>query len=201
MSGPRARQHARPGMVAFGTVMFMITSVVSAAEDAPFNPGDLGQAIIAIAIFLLLLLVLGKYAWKPIITQLQSREDRIGQSVSLAQKQQKQAADLLSQYEAKISGAQEEADQFLLRAREQAEEHRQDLIAQGRTEADRSVKQAKREIQLARDAALTELRETTATLAVELAQRVLRREVTPDDQERLLHETLADIRTHRAEDA
>ena len=200
MNGPRARQHARPGMAAFGTVMFMITSVASAAEDAQFNPGDLGQAIIAIAIFLLLLLVLGKFAWKPIIAQLRSREDRIGQSISVAEKQQKQAADLLAQYETKIAGAQEEAEQFLARAREQAEEHRQELVAQARAEADRSVKQAKREIQLARDEALQELRETTASMAVELAGRVLRREVTGDDQQRLLHETLADIRTHAAED-
>ncbi len=201
MNGPRALQYVRLGMVAVGMVVFMVTAVASAAEDAEFNPGDLGQAIIAIAIFLVLLLVLGKFAWGPIIAQLRNREERIGQSVSLAEKQQTQAADLLAQYEAKISGAQDEAEQFLIHAREQAEEHRQDLIAQARTEAERSVKQAKREIQLARNEALADLRETTANMAIELAERVLRRETAPEDQQRLLHEALADIRDHRAEDA
>ena len=83
MHRPRMRQHIRPAVSAFVLVLLLIAGIAQAAgEDGQFNPGDLGQAIIAIAIFLLLLLVLGKFAWGPIIAQLRSREDRIGQSIA-----------------------------------------------------------------------------------------------------------------------
>jgi len=202
MNRPRARQHAWPAVSAFWLVTFLVTAVASAAEEEkPFDPGNLGQAVIAIAIFLVLLLVLKKFAWGPIIAQLHSREDRIGQSVTLAQKQQTQAADLLAKYEAQLADAQTRVEQLLADAREQAETHRQELVAQARAEADRAVKQAKREIELARADALQNLRETTARMAIELTQRILQREVTPDDHQRMLKEALEDIELCQAEDA
>ena len=201
MNGLRTRQRTWPAVSAFCLVIVFLASVACAAEEKKFNPGDLGQAIISVAIFLVLLLVLGKYAWGPIIAQLRGREDRIGQSVSLAQKQQKQAADLLAQYEAQIEHAHDEVEQLLATGREQAETHRQELVAQARAEAERSVKQAKREIQLARNEALQDLRHTTARMAVELAERVLRREVNADDQDRMMRDTLEDIRRREGEDA
>jgi len=202
MDRPRARQHAWPAVSAFWLISALVTAVASAAEgEEPFNPGDLGQAIIAVAIFLVLLLVLKKFAWGPIITQLKGREERIGQSVSLAEKHQKQAAELLSQYETQLADAQVQVEQLIADAREQAETHRQELVAQARAEADRSVKQAKREIGLARTQALKDLRETTAQMAIELTERILRREVTPDDQTRMLAQALDDIELPAREDA
>lgn len=202
MNRPRARHYAWPEVSAFGLVMFLVTGAARAAEgDKPFDPGDLGQAIIAIAIFLVLLLVLRKFAWGPVIAQLRSREDRIGQSVALAEKQQTQAADLLARYEARMTEAQDQVEQLLADAREQAETHRQELVAQARAEADRSVKQAKREIEVARAEALQDLRETTARMAIDLTQRILQKEVTPDDHERMLREALEDIELCEAEDA
>ena len=203
MHRSRVRQQTWPAISAWAIVVLLTAGVARAAEEGGggFNPGDLGQAIIAIAIFLLLLLVLGKFAWGPIIAQLRSREDRIGQSITQAERREKQAAELLAQYQAKMENAQEEVERLLAAAREQAEEHRQALIAQARQEAERSVRYARHEIDLARDQAMQDMRETTARMAVELAEGVLRREIAPDDQDRLLRETLEEIHLHAAEEA
>ena len=100
-----------------------------------------------------------------------------------------------------MENAQEEIEQLLAAGREQAEEHRQALIAQARQEADRSVRYARHEIDLARDQAMQDMRETTARMAVELAEGVLRREIAPDDQDRLLRDTLEEIHLRAAEEA
>ena len=202
MHTPRVRQQPWPVVSACVIVLLLIAGVARASgDDAAFDPGDLGQAIIAIAIFLLLLLVLGKFAWGPIIAQLRSREDRIAQTITQAEKHQVEAAELLTQYKTKIDGAHLEVEQLLAAAREQAEEHRQDLIAQAHTEAERSVRYANREIALAKEEALKDLRETTARMAVDLAERVIRREMSPEDQDRLLHDALDEIAQHAGEDA
>ena len=201
MHTPRVRQQPWPTVSACVMVLLLVVGVARAAgDDAAFDPGDLGQAIIAIAIFLLLLLILGKFAWGPIIAQLHSREDRIAQTITQAETRQTEADRLLAKYHAKIEGAQAEVEKLLTTAREQAEEHRQDLIAQAHTEADRSVKYAKHEIALAKEEALQSMRETTARMAVDLAEHVIRRELSPDDQDRLLNDALDQIAQHAAED-
>ena len=202
MHRPRVRQHIRLVVPACVFVLLLIAGVAqAAAEEKKFDPGDLGQAIIAIAIFLVLLLVLGKFAWGPIIAQLRSREDRIGQSITQAEKQQAEAEDLLAKYEAQLQGAREEVEQLLATAREQAEEHRQELVALARQESERSVRQAKHQISRAKAEAMQEMRQVTASMAVDLAGRVLGREVSPADQDRLLHDTLEDIARHAGEEA
>ena len=178
-----------------------ISKMTNIDGKAGFDPGDLGHAIIAIAIFLLLLLVLGKYAWRPVIAQLRDREDRIGQSVSQAEKRQKQAADLLAEYQAQMQGAREQAERLLASSRGEAAEHRDALLAQGRRQAEHALTYAKREIAMARDEAMQDMRETTARMAIELAGQILRRELTPDDQDRLLRDAMDDIARHVSEEA
>lgn len=197
------RQQVWPVVSAWVAVVLLATGVARAAgsDQGGFDPGDLGQAIIAVVIFLVLLLVLGKFAWGPIIAQLRSREDHIGQSVTHAEKTRTQAEELLARYQARIQGAREEVEQILTAARAEAEKHRQELLVQARQEAERSIKYAKREIAMARDETMQEMREVTARMAVELAQRVLQRELGDDDQDRILRDTLEDIRQHAAEEA
>jgi len=202
MHGPRTRHQDLPAVLAGVLVLLVIAGVAQAAgKEGSFDPGDLGQAIIAIAIFLVLLLVLGKFAWKPVIAQLKSREDRIGQAITQAEKRQAQAEDLLAKYEARMQGAKDEVEHLLAAAREQAEAHRQDLVAQARQEAERSVRQARHDIARAKAEAMQEMREETARMAVALAERVLQREVSAADQERLLRQTLEDIAQHAGEEA
>lgn len=202
MSRPRVRQRTRAAAAAWGlTTVWGAAAAQAAAAEGGFNPGDLGHAIIAIAVFLILLLVLGKYGWGPIIAQLRSREDRIGQSVSLAEKRRKQAEALLAEYQAQMQGAGEQADRLLAAARGQAAEHQEALLAEGRREAEAALTYAKQQIDMARDEAMRDMREMTARMAVELAGRVLRRDLTAEDQDRLLRDAMDDIARHVSEDA
>ena len=69
---------------------------------ASSGAGDLGQAIATVVIFLLLLAVLGRWAWRPIVSQLQQREQRIADTISAAQKREKEAQDLLESYRKRL---------------------------------------------------------------------------------------------------
>ncbi len=68
--------------------------------------GDLGQALAAMGVFLVLLLILGKYAWRPIVQQLKKREEAIQKTIERAERTQKKAEELLAGYEEKMAAAE-----------------------------------------------------------------------------------------------
>ena len=81
------------------------------------NPGDIGHALAAMAIFVVLLLVLRKWAWRPIIAQLRRREEDIADALRRAQQREKEALDLLSRYKARLARAEAESGTLLAESR------------------------------------------------------------------------------------
>ncbi|MFP4054957.1 MAG: hypothetical protein ACLFV7_13935 [Phycisphaerae bacterium] len=157
------------------------------------NPGDLGQAAAALIIFGLLLFVLGKWAWKPIIAQLQHREESIAAAVQRAEKREIKAQTLLSDYQARLEQVEIESRELLEQSRKEAAAAREALLSQARKEAaeaavahEESLARAKREV-------IQDLYDQTADLAADIAGRVLRRELSPQEHQRLVEESLQQI--------
>ena len=164
-----------------------------------FYAGDLGQAIAAIAIFVVLLLILRKWAWGPIITQLRHREDHIAESVKLAEKREKKAQQLLEDYARRLDGARGEADEMLAQAKRQGEQLREEILAAARKEAQVSAMRARDDIARARDEALKEMRQTTAAMAMDIAEQIIRKGLDGDQQRQLLRESIEDVRGRASE--
>ena len=182
-------------MISSCTVLLGLTECLRAegSSGSPY-PGDPGQAIAAILIFLLLLWVLGKWVWKPIIKQLKARENRIAETIQEAEKHGKEAKELLILHQQQLEDAKGQAEELLEGTRREAAELKDSIIFEAREEAGKSIRRAKEEIGHAREEAMREMREMTAQLAMNIAGKVLQRDITHDEQGRLMHQSMEDIR-------
>ncbi len=162
-------------------------------ETGPLHEvkGDL--AIWTAVVFLLLLAILGKFAWGPIIAGLQKREQAIADNISAAERTNEGAKLLLVEYERRLAGAAEQVRMMLDEARREAEQTKLDIIAEAKEGARLEAERGKRDVQLARDQALKELSERSTNMAVELAGKIIRAQLKPSDHSRLVQEAMTEF--------
>jgi len=156
--------------------------------------GDLGNVVWTWVIFLTVVFVLRKFAWRPLLGALQKREEFIRESLENARKEREEAEKLLKQYTEQINKAREEATAICDEGRRDAEEVRRRIESEARAEADRIVKRAKREIEIAHQDAIKEIYNEVADLATRVAGRVLEREVSADDHQQLVSSAVEEYR-------
>ncbi len=175
----------------------LMTAPAFAAEHGGGEPnvfaGDIGNAIWTIVIFLLVVLVLGKYAWGPILKSLQAREDFIRESLEKAKRDRDQAEARLKEYESQIANARAEATAIVEEGRRDAEAVKRTIEETARAEAEKMVVRARTEIQIATDTAVKDLYTLSARLATGIAAKILEREISAQDHERLISESLASL--------
>lgn len=152
--------------------------------------GDIGNIIITLVIFFVLLGVLGKTAWKPLLGVLEQRERTIRDSLEQAQRERHEAQELLKQYTVRIDRARLEASAIVDEGKRDAEAVRRRIQDEARREADEMIARARREIQLATDAAVKSVYDQAADLAVQVAGRIIHKELRPDDHRALVNESL-----------
>ena len=173
-----------------GLLVGALTSVASvwAAEEGEVNlfAGDIGNAIWTLVIFVAVILVLGKFAWGPLLSGLQRREQFIRDSLEQAKQDREAAEAELAEYTKRLESATAEAHEIIEEGRRGAEEVKVRVEERARTEADLMVERAKREIELAKQAAVKELYETGIALGSDIATRVLGREISAQDHEDLI---------------
>ena len=177
-----------------GLLVMAMASVASAwaAEEGEDNlcAGDIGNAVWTLVIFLAVILVLGKFAWGPMLSGLQRREQFIRDSLEQAKRDREQAEAQLEEYNKKLDTATADALKVVEEGRRDAEVVKERIEEKARSEADQMVDRAKREIDLAKQAAIKELYETSITLGSDIASRVLKREMNAQDHEDLIAESI-----------
>ncbi len=182
-------------------MIFMVSLVLAApalAAEAEHgggsasNPfaGDLGNAIWTLIIFVIVLIVLGKFAWGPILNTLQARETFIRESLETAKRDRDEAEARLREYEERLAQARAEATAIVEEGRRDAVVVKQRIEEDAQLEADKRLERAKREIQIATETATKELYLLSARLATDMAGKMIGRELTPQDHERLIAESL-----------
>lgn len=178
-----------------GAAALLFPALAAAAEEGGTNPfaGDVGNAIWTLVIFLLVVFVLGKWAWGPILSALQRREEFIRDALATAKHEREEAEARLREYEERLAQARAEATAIVEEGRRDGEAVRRRIEEEAREETDRMIARAKREIAIATETAVKELYEHSARVGVEIAGRVLRRELGPEDQERLIAESLREL--------
>ena len=150
-------------------------------------------------IFLLLVALLRKFAWKPLLEAVEAREKRIADSLRKADEVQKAAGEIAARQEAALAEAHAKAKGVLDEARAQAEEYRKRETDRARTEADAFLDRAKKEISLEEARAREALRREAVEIALEVASKVLERSVQADDERRLAERIVAEVRAHGPE--
>lgn len=151
---------------------------------------DLDLAIWTGVVFVLLLIVLSKFAWPAIAAALEEREKRIESNIAEAAAKNEEAKKLLIEHEAKLASAADEVRALLEEARRDAEGTKSQIIADAKKAADQERDRAVRDVERAADIAMKNLAETSANLAVDLAGKVVKQNITADQQAELVRDAL-----------
>jgi F-type H+-transporting ATPase subunit b len=156
------------------------------------SPADLrfDMSIYSFIVFLLLLGVLYKFAWGPIATALQRREETIARQIEEAKLASEKGASLLKEYEARLAAATDEARQIVAGARKDAELAKDRIVAEAREGAQKERDRAVADINVAKNQALDEIAQRSVQTAVSLASQIIRREVRPQEHEALIGEAM-----------
>jgi F-type H+-transporting ATPase subunit b len=162
------------------------------AEPSLFA-GDIGNVFWTVLIFGLVLFVLGKFAWGPLLGSLQARESFIRESLETAKRDREAAEARLREYEERLAAARAEASAIVEEGRRDADVVKRQIEAAGKEESAKMIERAKREIQIATDTATKELYTLSARLAIQVAERAIGRELTSQDHERLISEGIEGI--------
>jgi F-type H+-transporting ATPase subunit b len=169
-------------------------SHAAAADDQP-NPlaFDPDLAIFSAIVFLLLAGVLAKWAWPSIAAALDQRERRIADNIAAAEARHEEAKQLLAAHEAKLAAAAGEIRALLEEARRDAEHTRKSIEQKGHQAAQEELARAIREIERAKDGAIDELAKASANVAIDLARKVIRKKLTPEEQGQIVREALGKL--------
>jgi F-type H+-transporting ATPase subunit b len=153
---------------------------------------DLG--IWTLVVFLLLLFVLSKFAWKPMMEGLEHRERAIHAALQEAQQAREEAARLRAQLEEQMRKANEQARSLLDEARRAAERLAAEMTAEAQKKIQAEHERLQREMNLAYDRARRDIQTQVAQLATLVASKVIRREVNHDDHRQMVDEAMAELR-------
>jgi F-type H+-transporting ATPase subunit b len=147
------------------------------------NPGLM---VWTVATFVVLVLVLSKFAWKPLLQMLKDREDTIRQALDMAEKARADAAELLRQNEKNLAKAEVEYQKIIREGKAFAEKLKDEVVAKAHQQAQREIQHAKEEIQRDVDAAKQQLRSEVAELAVQAAGKILDETLDPQKHKKIV---------------
>jgi F-type H+-transporting ATPase subunit b len=159
----------------------------------PLVQPDPGLFVWTILTFLILVALLARFAWRPLLQALERRQATIAQSLDDAQRARQELERLQRESTQIMAQARAEAESMLARSRADAEALREELKQKARTEAAGIVKNAERQIQLETARAVQQIRHEAVDLSVAIASKILRRQVTREDNEALIQEALKQV--------
>ena len=137
-------------------------------------------------LFVVLLFLLRKYAWKPILNAVNEREDSIKDALNSAEEAKRAMAELKSSNEALLNEARIERDTMLKEARTVKEKMIADAKSKASEDAEKIITAAKESIQHEKMAALTELKNQVAVLSIEIAEKILKDELSSADKQKAI---------------
>ena len=166
----------------------MVPSVLAAGGITDINPG---LTIWTGITFLILLFVLGRFAWGPIVATLKERERTIREAIDQAKRERAQAEKLLAEQKEGLARAQREAAEIARKNQQDVEALRVELTARARKEADELVADARRQISEEISRARIELRSEVVDLAIDAAARLIKANLDDRAQRALVEEYIA----------
>lgn len=163
----------------------MLTNSLVIGASTGFNGGDI---LFQLAMFIILLALLKKFAWGPLMGIMQQREEHIANEIEAAEQSRAEAKKSLEEQRSLLKDARTEAQGLIENAKKQGDVQREEIIAAARTESNRIKESAKLEIEQQKEQAVAAIREQVASLSVLIASKVIEKELSADDQQKLINE-------------
>jgi F-type H+-transporting ATPase subunit b len=159
-------------------------------DPLAFDPSAM---VLTVATFIVLLLILSKVAWKPLLAAIEQREKRIEDAIAKAEADRKAAEGLLSEYRARVANVEQEVAALREKGRQDAESLRADIRARAEHEAAAATEKARRDIELAKNQAVADIRREAVGLGLAVAGKVVGRSLDDADRRRLAQEVIDDL--------
>ena len=172
----------------------LTNSLVLGSAAAGFNSGDV---LFQLVMFIILMALLKKFAWGPLMGIMKQREDHIASEIGDAEKSRVEAAKLLEEQRNLLKEARQEAQNLIESAKKQGDVQREEIIQIARTESDRIKQAAKLEIEQQKENAVAAIREQVASLSVLIASKVIEKELDAKAQEKLINEYIQEAGEER----
>lgn len=154
---------------------------------------DFGSFFWYLVNFLLLLFLLQQVLYRPILNVMQSRENRIRESLESAEQVKQQLARAQQDYEARLNEARQEAARIVGQANERAQVSANEIVNQARSEAERIQTESRQQSQQEREQLLRGLQGQLSTLVIQTASTVVGQELKGNGHDRLIQDAIADL--------
>jgi F-type H+-transporting ATPase subunit b len=151
---------------------------------------DPGLLLWTIITFVVMMLILWKVAWRPIIDAMDARAEKVRFEIDNAERTRQEAEKLLSQHKAMMDNAKNETSQIIAKGREEAEKMKNEILERANNDSRAIAERAKKEIELAKDKALADIKTEVVLLSTGIASKIISKNIKPEDQKALVEEAL-----------
>ena len=167
-------------------------------RDNPLVQPDPGLFIWTIATFLVLLYLLAKFAWRPLLAALESRQEDIRKSLDDADKAKKELEQVQEESNRIVSKARADADAIIASSRADAAKLQDELKQNARAEADGIILNAQKEIRRQTDQSLTQIREEAVDLSLMIASKLIQKNLSKEHNDKLIEDALSQVQRPQA---
>ena len=161
--------------------------------DNPLVQPDPGLYIWSIVIFLVLLFLLMKFAWKPLLVMLEKREDNIRKSLLDAEKARDELANVKEDTEKLLDKARTESQAIVAAGKKNAERMKDEIIDKAQSKSDALLVDAKKQIDIEKDRAIADVKAEVVNLSMEVAEKLIKKNLSKEDNLKLINESLNNI--------
>ncbi|MHC5374849.1 F0F1 ATP synthase subunit B [Enterococcus sp. LJL120] len=148
--------------------------------------GTFGNILVVSLSFLILMLLLKKFAWGSIVNIMKQREDKIANDLDSAEQSRLSAAQLEKERETQLNNSRSDAADIIKNAKENGELSRQNILKETKAEVSRLKEKAESDITQERETALANVKDEVADLSLQLASKILEKELSPEAHEALI---------------
>jgi F-type H+-transporting ATPase subunit b len=159
---------------------------------------DPGLFVWTILTFLLLLTVLAKFAWKPLLKMLKDREELIRSSLEDAEKAKKKLERLNAEGQAIINQARSEAQSILSEGKTAAAKLKDETLDVAKEQAKKIASEAEKQINIEKDKAIAEIKSEVVNLSISIAEKLINKNISPEDNKALIDESLSNIKKYES---
>ena len=166
--------------------------------DNPLVQLDPGLFVWTIITFLILLGLLSKFAWKPLLHALEKRENEIARSLKDAEKARKELDRLTSEGDEIIAKARSEAQAIVGEGKKAADQLKESTLSKAKETAAANLSDAKEQIKMEKEKAIGEIKGEVVGLSLSIAEKLVKKNLNEEDNKSLINESLKNIKGYEA---
>ena len=178
------------------TIIFLLNfsyAAESADDSNPLLVLDPGLFVWTILSFLLLMFLISKFAWKPLLKMLNEREEKIRTAIEKAENAEKKLETLNEQGEKILSDARSESQKLLLSTKETAQNLKEEIEREAKQKATSIIDQARVQIQAEKNQVLSEIKNELSSFSIMIAEKLIKKNINKDDNMKLINESIEKV--------